>query len=579
MILCILNLFWNFFFNSFLSSSFITFLFDHFSFHLFVHHLVLLFPFSFLSFLHSSFISLSPCFSFFLSLYLMFPYLFLHRSFCVFSFCFNSCFFFSLFCSWSHSFFLVSLPVFLHLCIWFLLPKRFICSWIYVCLFGTLPLSVVLLFFPPCVVLLPCAFHVFFWFVAFFVWNLLFLIFFYQSSFLGLFKNCRLVFFFWKITKLSISFFQEKNSLFFFFLWSVFLVSLMLFARCDMLRSSTRSRGLKPLLTRATEYVVLCWHILRSPWSEPAALKASPPWRSTITWLSRTSRERRILLRLICDLFGAVLPNVVGHRVLAFHKRSLGLALETRVYFCVVPVVYCTTTHSICVLPVNVLGEHFSALSRQMFKRGLWNKRHCYWRSLNFAWLENFFHSLSHTQCWFARHVGPRSSSTCSFSTENCRSTTRSPVCSFCWICSCPTLTVRPCGLLSCYPVLVALLVSAGLIMWALCCCWGERFQCLHPFRKLLSWASLENKVDGKALYQFLLRRNVHLWHSFSTSFAWTSESRFQSQVLPFIVAVDCECSPTKMPVVYPTRWAFRIPASWKLPAHSLHFVNHSVLT
>ena len=41
------------------------FSFDHFSLHLFVHHLVRLSPYSFLSFLHSSFISLSPWFSFF----------------------------------------------------------------------------------------------------------------------------------------------------------------------------------------------------------------------------------------------------------------------------------------------------------------------------------------------------------------------------------------------------------------------------------------------------------------------------------------------------------------------------------
>ena len=81
-------------------------------------------------------------------------------------------------------------------------------------------------------------------------------------------------------------------------------------------------------------------------------------------------------------------------RVLVIHKRSLGLALETHVYFCDVPVGDCTTTHSIqhwlagvCLraLPVNVPGKHFSALSRRLYKRGLRNKQYCYWRSHSFA--------------------------------------------------------------------------------------------------------------------------------------------------------------------------------------------------
>ena len=114
---------------------------------------------------------------FFISCFLIF---FLHRRFCVFSYCLHS--FFSLlflisflFSCFLYQFFFISVSDFF--------AKNIHFSRFYVCLFGTLPLSVVnLLFFLPCVVLLPCAFHVFFWFVAFF-WNLLFLIFFYQSSF------------------------------------------------------------------------------------------------------------------------------------------------------------------------------------------------------------------------------------------------------------------------------------------------------------------------------------------------------------------------------------------------------------
>ena len=56
--------------------------------------------------------------------------------------------------------------------------------------------------------------------------KLLFLTFFHQSSFLGLFKNCRLVFFENLQKNIFDFFFKKKNSLLFFFLWSVFLVSL-----------------------------------------------------------------------------------------------------------------------------------------------------------------------------------------------------------------------------------------------------------------------------------------------------------------------------------------------------------------
>ena len=52
------------------------FFFDHFSFDPFVHTFLLFSPFSLLSFLHSSFISLSQCFSFSFFLYLMFTHLF-----------------------------------------------------------------------------------------------------------------------------------------------------------------------------------------------------------------------------------------------------------------------------------------------------------------------------------------------------------------------------------------------------------------------------------------------------------------------------------------------------------------------
>ena len=83
-------------FSLFFLSSILSFI--TFSFHLFVHLLLLFSPSSFLSFLHSSSISLSPCFSFsFFSISSLLIF-FLHRRCCVSSFCFNS-FLFSLFCS------------------------------------------------------------------------------------------------------------------------------------------------------------------------------------------------------------------------------------------------------------------------------------------------------------------------------------------------------------------------------------------------------------------------------------------------------------------------------------------------
>ena len=41
--------------------------------------------------------------------------------------------------------------------------------------------------------------------------------------------------------------------------------------------------------------------------------------------------------------------------------------------------------------PVKVPGEHFSAQSRGVYKRGLRNERYCYRQSHRFAWLANYF--------------------------------------------------------------------------------------------------------------------------------------------------------------------------------------------
>ena len=69
-------LFHFFFFQHFSFFFYHHFFFDHFSFDPFVHTFLLFYPFSLLSFLHSSFISLSQCFSFSFFLYLMFTHLF-----------------------------------------------------------------------------------------------------------------------------------------------------------------------------------------------------------------------------------------------------------------------------------------------------------------------------------------------------------------------------------------------------------------------------------------------------------------------------------------------------------------------
>ena len=197
------------------------FLLNHFSFHPFVHQLVLLFPFFFLSFFHSSFISLSPCFSFFFLLYLVFPYLFFFTA--VFaSFLFD-------FTRFSFLPFVLDLifPTFLHLCIWFLFPETFN-FFMTLCLFFWNPAficgkSLVFSSLRRAVALCVACFSDLLFFS-----KLLFLIFFHQSFSLGLFKNCRLVF--WKFTKNIFDFLKKKkktkNSLLFFFLWSVFLVSL-----------------------------------------------------------------------------------------------------------------------------------------------------------------------------------------------------------------------------------------------------------------------------------------------------------------------------------------------------------------
>ena len=92
---------------------------------------------------------------------------FLHRRFCESSFCFTS-FFFSLFCSWSHfSFHTSSLPFFPHLRIFFCWKKIQKYLWsIFLHEIMSLFFEPSLLrcfiscFFPPCVDLIPCLFHV-----------------------------------------------------------------------------------------------------------------------------------------------------------------------------------------------------------------------------------------------------------------------------------------------------------------------------------------------------------------------------------------------------------------------------------
>ena len=148
----------------------------------------------------------------FLFLYLVFPYLFSTSPFLrlfflfvifLFSLLFLISFFFScFFTSFSSSLYLI-------------FCQKYSFFWIYVCLFGTLPLSVVnLLFFSSlrrAVALFVPRFSDLLRFLI-----LLFLIFFYQSSFLGLFKNCCI--FFWKITKISLIlpflFFKKKTHCF-----------------------------------------------------------------------------------------------------------------------------------------------------------------------------------------------------------------------------------------------------------------------------------------------------------------------------------------------------------------------------
>ena len=149
-----------FFFHHFFSS--ITF-----SFHLFVHLFLIFSPFSFLSFLHSFFISPSQCFSFFFLYLMCFLNCFSPSPFLCIFFCFTSffpslllfliSFFFSYF--FFTFFFIISVSFFAR--------KNSKISvvnfawWNYVFVFWTLPSSVFhLLFFPPCVVLIPCLFHV-----------------------------------------------------------------------------------------------------------------------------------------------------------------------------------------------------------------------------------------------------------------------------------------------------------------------------------------------------------------------------------------------------------------------------------
>ena len=163
--------------------------------------------------------SLSQCFFFF-----PFSCLFLsffHRRFCPPSFCVNSLFsfllflislifsyfFLTLFSSTPHLFFLpTKIPKFSVVNFWDEI----------VFFFKNLPSSVFnLLLFPPCVVLIPCLFHVFFWFFAFL--DVAFLDFLVSTFILGLFKKLSLCFwreYFKKILESSFYFFH--NSLFFF---------------------------------------------------------------------------------------------------------------------------------------------------------------------------------------------------------------------------------------------------------------------------------------------------------------------------------------------------------------------------
>ena len=153
------------YFQHFSWFSIITFSLFTFSFHPFVHPFLLFSPFSFLSFLHSFFVSLSQCFSFFFFCISCFLIFFLHRRCCVSTFCFNSLFF-SLFCSWCHfSFHTSSLPCFSSSPYLFFLSKIFknFCGQFFLmkfCLCFLNPPFFEVSFFPPCVVLIPCLFHV-----------------------------------------------------------------------------------------------------------------------------------------------------------------------------------------------------------------------------------------------------------------------------------------------------------------------------------------------------------------------------------------------------------------------------------
>ena len=134
--------------------------------HLFVHLFLLFSPF-FFSLISPFFLyfSISVFLSRFFSVSRVSLTFFLHRRFCVSSFCFTL-FFFSIFCSWSHfAFHTSSLPFFHHLRIYFFNPKNSKNSvvnfsrWIYVCFLNPPFFGVSSLVFP-CVVLIPCLFHV-----------------------------------------------------------------------------------------------------------------------------------------------------------------------------------------------------------------------------------------------------------------------------------------------------------------------------------------------------------------------------------------------------------------------------------
>ena len=159
------------------------------------------------------------------------------------------------------------------------------------------------------------------------------------------------------------------------------------------------------------------------------------------------AREPRRAMCFICVLgsgerihFG-FMKDIQFLRVLATHKSSRARTGNSCVFL---RRTFCRLHHhpfdpehwlaEVClrVLPNKIAGEHFLALGDECMSVAFGTSNivlgnHSFSRDWRFI-----FGSLSHTQCWFARLAGPRSSTTCSSSAENCRSATCFPFCSPC---------------------------------------------------------------------------------------------------------------------------------------------------